>query len=166
MDQRGWNDIAYNMVACNHNYLYEGRQGGTAANGTNYANDHFPAVCWLGGPGHTPTPEALTAISFARSKLGGLGRPIYPHNHFYATQCPGPFLTQWVNNGAHSPKQDPPPAEPNHFFIKWTKDDGTPDEKWTDASGQDQFARAAQDNHPDAPFIYVVTIDPKGEPPA
>lgn len=122
MNVRGWNDVAYNAIACNHGRLFQGRIGGTAANGTNFGNEHFPAVCWLGGPGHAPTDAALGAIFDATELLHiPADTPTYPHNHFVATACPGPALTAWCKAGGHDPAKPKPPLE-KHF--RWTGLDG------------------------------------------
>jgi len=93
MDGRGWVDLAYNWVVCQHGVVMVGRGLGvrSAANGTNDANDRYLAVCWLGGGAETPTPQASAAIEWligeARSR--GVGRDVQPHRRFFATTCPG-----------------------------------------------------------------------------
>lgn len=115
---RKWNDIAYNAIACNHGYLYQGRIGGTAANGTDFGNQHFPAACWLGGPGHVPTDAALGALHDAKAYLHvSSDKPVYPHNHFFATACPGPALTAWCKAGAPDPSNKPKPPPDKHFAV-------------------------------------------------
>ena len=101
---RKWSDIAYNYLACDHGFLFEGRGKGigSAANGTDFGNQHFYAVCWLGGPGHEPADAALGAIADARRMLSPDGQ-VFPHSHFFATACPGPKLAAWVKGGAKDP---------------------------------------------------------------
>lgn len=170
MNVRGWNDIAYNLVACDHDYLFEGRHGGTAANGTDYGNEHFPAVCWLGGPGHTPKDGALRAIDSARGRLGGNDKPIYPHNHFYATACPGPFLTAWVKGGAHPPGAPPAPKPVLHWGVTFTDDQGQQQTRgpWTGAQVDDFRLRVSQNHVDDKPgdpnTVYIATFYPGGAP--
>jgi hypothetical protein len=113
---RGWSDIAYNYLACNHGFLFEGRGKGigSAANGTDFGNQHFYAVCWLGGPGHKPEDEALGAIADARAMLAPDG-DVFPHAHFFATACPGPDLSAWVKLGAKDPGK--PDAGTGHTWT-------------------------------------------------
>lgn len=166
MDGRGWNDIAYNLIACDHDYLFEGRQGGTAANGTDFGNEHFPAVCWLGGPGHVPKDGALRAIATARGRLGGNDKPIFPHSHFHPTACPGPFLTTWVKQGAHAPGKPKPPPPVPHFEVAYTDKAGAAHKRAVYLADLEEFFRTAANAHEgdDVPYPVVVTYYPDGVP--
>jgi hypothetical protein len=95
---RGWVDLAYNWVICNHGVVMVGRGWGvrSAANGTNDANDRFLAACWMGGKGDgNPTPAVTKAfldlINEVRRR--GAATNVQPHRFFYGTECPGTFLT-------------------------------------------------------------------------
>ena len=96
MDVKDWNDIAYSWGVCDHGYILTGRGWGvrTAANGTDDANDRYLAVCWIGGPGRTPTALAFAAfeevIIYCRDR--GAGRSVRPHRALYGTSCPGDVL--------------------------------------------------------------------------
>jgi hypothetical protein len=165
MDVRGWNDLAYNFVACNHDYLFQGRVGGCAANGTDYGNQHFKAVCWLGGPGHTPTDGALSAMAYCRTHQGLDGDPIYPHSHFYPTDCPGDSLRGWIAGGAKDPTKPPVPRPEKHWQVMGP--DGVL-RIYTLGELTDYFGRQ-QDAHADDPTgtpdrVYAVTrkADPIG----
>lgn len=97
MDTRGWVDIAYTVLPCQHGYVFAGRGFGirTAANGTDDGNDRFLAACWVGGGGATPTRAALDAFEWVTAevrRLGG-GTEVRPHNYFKSTTCPGDALT-------------------------------------------------------------------------
>src|SRR5687767_4703415 len=63
MDSRGWADIAYSALYCGHGYVFEGRGLGkrTAAQGTNSGNDHYYALCYLGGENDGFPEAAKTA---------------------------------------------------------------------------------------------------------
>jgi hypothetical protein len=97
MDTRGWVDIAYNWVICNHGVIMTGRGWNvrSAANGTNDSNDHYVAACWLGGLGD-PDPSAAARFAFgwlARDiQSRGAAPDVQPHRHFYNTDCPGAAL--------------------------------------------------------------------------
>ncbi len=97
MDTQGWQDIAYNWLFCRHGYLYRGRGLGirSAANGTNHANSHFYAICFLGtdNVGRADiTPQAKNALThflvwLNRQIPGPL--EVCPHSKFTSTACPG-----------------------------------------------------------------------------
>ena len=100
MDVQGWNDIAYSWLGCPHGYLFRGRGlwVRTAANGTNKANDHYHAYCYLGldREGRTDvTPAARNALLhllvWVNRQIPG---PMYvcPHSKFTSTECPGDEL--------------------------------------------------------------------------
>jgi hypothetical protein len=105
METRGWLDVAYNHVFCRHGYVFVGRGFGarSAANGTNDANDHYFAVCFLGddSAGRADvTPEARRAL---RQLIAEYRRrypkatQVRPHSDFVATQCPGDELRALIS---------------------------------------------------------------------
>lgn len=106
MDIRGWSDIAYSFIACGHGGLFSGRGRGTrtAANGTDYGNDRYHAVCFLGGdiPGRADvTPEGLWAMKagiLSCNQWANVKR-VRPHSDFKPTGCPGDELRLWIENG-------------------------------------------------------------------
>lgn len=103
MDSRGWADIAYNFVVCPHGTILEGRgwDRRSAANGTNAANAAAMAVCYLGGPGDpftTAAQDAITALIASRPL------PVFPHSHYFRTDCPGPEIRAWID--AHGQEDD------------------------------------------------------------
>ena len=93
----GWVDIAYTLGVCQHGYVFAGRGSGvrTAANGTNYGNQNFYAVVWIGGARQTPTLKAKQAIAWAVRELrkNGAGDRVLGHNDLRNTACPHPDLT-------------------------------------------------------------------------
>lgn len=94
MDTHGWTDIAYTLGVCDHGYILAGRGAGvrTAANGTNTGNQHYYAVCWIGGQGETPTQDAQDAFWAAIEMLktqGNAGNKVVRHSYFKPTSCPG-----------------------------------------------------------------------------
>jgi N-acetylmuramoyl-L-alanine amidase len=105
METRGWLDVAYNHIACVHGYVFVGRGFGvrSAANGTNYANDHYFAVCFLGddSAGRADvTPEARRALEQLIAEYRRRyprAREVRPHSDFVATQCPGDELRAWIS---------------------------------------------------------------------
>jgi len=103
-DSRGWADIAYNFLVCQHGLIYEGRglTRGSAANGTTAANLSYYAICAITGEGD-PTPTALisglqSACQMVRDH--GAGSVVVGHRDLFQTACPGTFLYAQVK--AHS----------------------------------------------------------------
>ena len=100
MNTRGWNDIAYNWLFCNHGYVFRGRGlwVRTAAQGTNACNNKYFAACYLGNDTNrvdvTPAGrKALLALLLwlDRQIPGGKMR-VRPHSDFTSTSCPGDEL--------------------------------------------------------------------------
>ena len=115
MDTRGWADIAYSFLVCEHGAIFEGRGlgRGSAANGTTEANRDFYAVCGLVGEGDAVPVELLDGISDAIGlcRIGGAGIVVVGHGDLFQTACPGPALRAFVKAGArHSAAPKPAPA--------------------------------------------------------
>lgn len=98
MGERGWVDLAYNWVVCQHGILMVGRGFGvrSAANGSNDGNDRYLACCWLGGGDEQPTPAAEATIGWLIGEIRrrGAGTDVQPHRHFFQTTCPGDVLAK------------------------------------------------------------------------
>lgn len=109
----GYSDIAYNFLVCNHGQVFVGRGWGvlSAATCNGYWNSRYFSVCWMGGPGHTPTNAALqglrSVIDEARRRTAGI---VIGHRDACATECPGQFLYDWVHAGF--PVVNPPAPTP------------------------------------------------------
>ena len=116
---RGWTDVAYNLMVCEHGYVYEGRgaKRGNAANGSTASNLARFSVCALVGAGDkTPTvmlDGIRDAIDYLR-KEGGAGSIVDCHSDHTATSCPGDALRGWVRAGAprSGAPSKPAPAMP------------------------------------------------------
>lgn len=101
-------DIAYNLLACEHGYVIEGRGAGkrSGANGTASLNIAAYSVCALyGTDSGKPSPALLNALVDAIEYLRdrGAGKAISYHGQNHPTKCPGPELTSWVKSGARRP---------------------------------------------------------------
>lgn len=116
---RGWADIAYNLVVCPHGVVFEGRGVGirSAANGTSNigGNDRWYAVCYLGGQGDPFTAEAKDGFVRAVQMLrkGGAGGAVNGHRDHHATECPGSTIYRWLHVadfGAPTPGEDDMPT--------------------------------------------------------
>jgi hypothetical protein len=122
MDTQGWSDIAYNLMACPHDYVYEcrGKGVGSAANGTTQANKDWYAVCALVGKGDPQPPGLITALQYAARlcRDWGAGAASCGHRDLTATECPGDALYAQVQagtftTGGTSPTPSPtPPPKP------------------------------------------------------
>jgi hypothetical protein len=103
MTARGYADIAYSLLVCQHGQVYEGRGTGkgSAANGTTKANLDYYAVCALIGSADKPTPQLLNGIgeAIAICRKAGAGQRVIGHRDLFATACPGDALYVLVNAG-------------------------------------------------------------------
>lgn len=106
MDTQGWTDIAYNLMVCEHGYIFEGRGKGkgSGANGTSDANHNYPAVCALVGENDPQPAELDRGISDAVAKLRswGVGSAMKGHRDFVSTSCPGNSIYNKMKDGKYS----------------------------------------------------------------
>lgn len=116
---RGWAGIAYNLVACPHGYVFEGRGAGirSAANGTSSigGNDQWYAVCYLGGvdDGFTAEGRAGFADAITYLRQHGAGHQVNGHRDHHPTECPGAEIYAW----AHGPHPDPVEENPDMALL-------------------------------------------------
>lgn len=119
-ERRGWPDIGYNIVVCNHGFAFVGRgwnleptAQGVAGNSTDENDDYF-AVSWIGGHGDVPSPAAELTIGLVIDEATDLGFPrtLRPHSWFKSTTCPGPDLHRLIAAGRWSSPADPTPEPP------------------------------------------------------
>lgn len=106
MDSRGWCDIAYSMLVCPHDCVYEGRGKGkrTAANGTTICNSKYDAVMVMIGDGQAFTDPMKRGVLWALDYLGhDLPGDIGPHSSCKATSCPGNPIRAWITAGLPGP---------------------------------------------------------------
>jgi catechol 2,3-dioxygenase-like lactoylglutathione lyase family enzyme/peptidoglycan hydrolase-like protein with peptidoglycan-binding domain len=104
-DRRGFCDIAYSFVFCKHGFVFVGRGWGvrTAAQGTNFGNDHYHAVCFLGddtrGRDDVTTLGRRALAQLVLSSRRQFGDEVLPHSSFKATACPGDDLRGTIRFG-------------------------------------------------------------------
>lgn len=116
-NSRGWSDIAYNLLTCEHGGVFEGRGAyrGNAANGdaSNLARYSICAIVGVGDPvTDTLKGGILEGVAYLRSRHGGVD-VIDCHSDHVSTSCPGPDLRAWVKAGAGNPHPSPrDPASP------------------------------------------------------
>lgn len=96
---RGWADIAYSFLICQHGFVFVGRgtAAGPASQGTQAGNLHFWGVCYLGGPHDPFSKPAQAALLGLRKYLmqRGAGDALRLHSQFVPTSCPGKAVTKW-----------------------------------------------------------------------
>lgn len=105
MDDRKWNDIAYNFIECPHGYTFEGRGLNiiNGANGTTSGNRSSHAIMCLAGQTN-PFPEKekigfRECVSYiAKHTLAPDGR-CKGHRDHKLTECPGDERYHWVRRG-------------------------------------------------------------------
>lgn len=151
MDDRGWSDIAYNMVACPHGYVFVGRGHGvrSAANGTNTGNQNSYAVCYLAGEGDPLTEDGKRAFLEAAQLLG---QPLTKvHSDWFATSCPGDAVRAWVRAGAPAGTADIPQPTPTAG-----DDDMTPEQ----AQALTELVGLARSTNSAVGAIHVGVMDP------
>lgn len=116
MDVRDWADIAYTALVCPHGYIFEGRgpHVRTAANGTDYGNEHYYAVCYLGGEGDPFTEEGQhgfrRAVRWLRRE--GAGHKVNGHRDHKQTACPGDVIYNWLKTANWEARPRTPDPKP------------------------------------------------------
>jgi hypothetical protein len=100
-------DIAYNLLACEHGYVFEGRgvRRRSGANGTAAANTSHYAICALHGTSGSPSDGLLGALrdGIEHLRASGAGDEVTGHRDHRPTACPGDALYAWVRSGAPRP---------------------------------------------------------------
>lgn len=112
----GYSDIAYNFLVCQHGQVFVGRGWvRSAATCNTYWNDRTWSVCWMGGPGYSPSQAALTGIrSVIDESFQHGARDVIGHRDACSTDCPGDDLWHWVHSG-YPAGSAPPPPKPKWF---------------------------------------------------
>jgi hypothetical protein len=101
--RKGWSDIAYSWMFCNHGVIFEcrGSQWNQFANGADLVGENnggdrsWYTAMWLGGTGEEPSADAIQAAEdiVAAVRFVGAGSRVLPHLDFRVKTCPGPALT-------------------------------------------------------------------------
>lgn len=110
----GYIDIPYNLLVCEHGYVFVGRGVGIVSAAQGNYNGTYYSVCALTGPtgGWTePSPQLLTAMVDAITDLretGGATAKLACHSDLMSTDCPGDALRTWVHNSGNGVTPAPP----------------------------------------------------------
>lgn len=126
---RGWQDIAYNWLVCQHGGVYEGRGWNVMSAATFGHNAHTQAVCFLGGDKadrDDVTVEGRAALAHVVKEFHRVTGPgkVVGHRDRVATGCPGDELHAWVlaeGWRVSSPKTKPWPIPVPAWFWVWAK---------------------------------------------
>lgn len=144
-------DIAYNMIACEHGYSFEGRGAHrrSGANGTAQLNtDRYSVLALLGSSGMVrPSDPMLHAlrdcIGYLRTQ-GSAGASINGHRDGTATLCPGAPLYAWVQAGAPRPGTGADMTITNDDVVKILTTDGIVPNGNPDTKESNPFITLAQ----------------------
>lgn len=126
---RGWSDIGYNALICQHGRLIEGRGLLTVgAQCPNY-NRRGIGVQFMVGGAEVPTPVAYARFAKLRAELNrdrGTAQRLMGHRDGVATACPGNVIYAWLKAGAVSPitapTPTPTPTPTPAPVLRWSKD--------------------------------------------
>jgi hypothetical protein len=98
---RGWSDIAYSFLVCQHGVIFEGRGWGVQGAHTQGYNASSHAFCFLGGD--TAMRDVTDEARLAFAWLIAEAQRRYPqsdrvrgHGDVNSTSCPGAELHAWV----------------------------------------------------------------------
>ena len=122
----GYADIAYNLLACHHGYMFEGRSKASdpkvrpGSNGSTYANTVALSVCCLwgdadGAPSAGILGAAAGAVAWLRAKAGAATR-VTGHRDWSSTSCPGHLYAKLgtikalADRGDRPSRDDPRPS--------------------------------------------------------
>lgn len=129
-NSRGWNDIAYSWLTCQHGGVFEGRGWDIMSAATFGHNRHTQAVCFLGGDRldrDDVTPDgraALTRVIRDFHTRYGKTLKVVGHRDRVNTSCPGDELHAWVlaeGWRVSSPVTKPWPIPVPAWFWLWAK---------------------------------------------
>jgi hypothetical protein len=120
-------DIAYNLLACQHDYIFEGRSKASdpkvrpGSNGTAQANTVAMSICCLWGDGDgEPNQGMLNAaaggVAWLRENADA-GSRVSGHRDWSSTSCPGHLYPKLgtikaLADNPPTPKPPPAPVEP------------------------------------------------------
>jgi len=121
--KENYSDIAYNLLVCQHGYVFEGRgkRKRTGASGNQDLNKaHYAVMGLLGNSGDVKPTDAMVsglkdAIAYLRGY--GAGKEIKGHRDGYATACPGEPLYALVKGGKLEPDASPPVPKPKPVYA-------------------------------------------------
>jgi hypothetical protein len=129
-DTRGWNDIAYSWLFCNHGHAYEGRGWAVMTAATAGHNSHTQAICFLGtdrkSRDDVTVPGREAAAHLVQEFLRKFGKDcrVGGHRDWVSTSCPGDELYAWVVAKGwlvDKPDERPWPIPVPPWFWVWAR---------------------------------------------
>lgn len=127
---KGWSDIAYNWLLCNHGGVFEGRGWNVMSAATFGHNDHTQAFCFLGGDVKNRddvTVDGRLAMTWVVNdfhKKFGANKKVVGHRDRVNTECPGDEIYSWIlaqGWKAAKPDVQPWPVPIPKWFWNWAK---------------------------------------------
>lgn len=122
MDDKGWNDIAYQEAIDQDGNAYElrGLANESAANGDSAVNDRYGALLLVLGPGEQPSDAMVETVRNRVAKhreLFGAGNRVVPHSAIRpaGTECPGDVVRGLIGRGAFDEVEEPQPTRVAQF---------------------------------------------------
>lgn len=120
MDDRGWSDLAYQLVFDQLGNVYQGRGmfHRSGANGDEFVNDRYLAFLLVVAPGEQPSEKMIRRVR----RYVKVAQRIYPnlridpqvvgHNDVRPepTACPGPIVSRLIDLGTFTPPTEKRPA--------------------------------------------------------
>lgn len=100
MDERGWSDIAYNLLVDDNGNAYEGRGWDVRGAHAVGHNTSGIGVCYIGQ--NSPTAEAkatIRALYNEANRRTGRELDYKGHGDVNETSCPGSNLQSWIDDG-------------------------------------------------------------------
>ncbi|MER6828928.1 N-acetylmuramoyl-L-alanine amidase [Streptosporangium sp. NPDC000563] len=120
MDGNLWADLGYTGLCCPHRQVLVGRGPGVlpAANGKDLNARHYAVMAMVGSSGLVVPPDDMLhglvdAIEWLRGlpeKQRPCGYEVLGHRDGWATDCPGDWLYEWIQDGWPRPGEATQPS--------------------------------------------------------
>lgn len=124
MDDRGWDDVAYQLGFDQDGNTYDlrGLKTQSAANGDQDVNRRFGAFLLILAPGEQPSAKMIAAVKASvaeHRKLFPESKRIVGHQDVRPepTACPGPIVEKLIKAGAFEPTKPAPPKPSGTIHI-------------------------------------------------
>ena len=167
-DTRGWSDVAYNWLYCQHGHVYQGRGWHVLSAATLGHNGHTQATCFLGPDVKNRDDltklgrEALSYLTNDFFKEFGRAKKVGGHRQFVNTSCPGEEIMAWIAAKGWTvddPERPWPLPVPKWFWVwaKWQRERFRyPNAKaWRDAR-----PKSAPSRVPDWAWVRLAAMSP------